>query len=206
MTEILQRYKLPCPDATMSKYMWKKTVNEAVHAIESSELDTNKRERSKLEEYAALHASAGMPRYLKQRRSWMMNNGRSIKTKLRCGTSELEIERGRHSGTARINRECRCCTSGDVEDSFHFVMKCSRVRHERRVMNKEIESTIRDKDYFGWNRMNPKQKWAFLLGDGPPVHDETDVNLQWGKIETTFYHFLTTAYKARREYLKSHEG
>ena len=85
-------------------------------------------------------------------------------------------------------------------------MKCSRVRHERRVMNKEIESTIRDKDYFGWNRMNPKQKWAFLLGDGPPVHDETDVNLQWGKIETTFYHFLTTAYKARREYLKSHEG
>ena len=206
MTEILQRYKLPCPDATTTKYMWKKTVNEAVHAIESSELDTDKRERSKLEEYAALHASAGMPRYLKQRRSWMMNNGRSIKTKLRCGTSELEIERGRHSGTARINRECRCCSSGDVEDSFHFVMKCSRVRHERRVMNKEIKSTIRDKDYFGWNRMNPKQKWAFLLGDGPPVHDETDVNLQWGKIETTFYHFLTTAYKARREYLKSHEG
>ena len=79
MTEILTRYKLPCPSATMSKYMWKKIVNEAVNAAETNELDTDKRERSKLEEYAALHASVGMPRYLKQRRSWVMNNGRSIK-------------------------------------------------------------------------------------------------------------------------------
>ena len=205
MTEILTRYKLPCPSATMSKYMWKKIVNEAVNAAETKELDTDKRERSKLEEYAALHASVGMPRYLKQRRSWVMNNGRSIKTKLRCGTSELEIETGRHSGTARINRKCKCCSSGEVEDSFHFVMKCPRFRNERRAMNDEIKSTVQGKDYYDWIRKKPDEKWAFLLGDGPPVHEETDANLQWGKIETTFYHFLTAAYKARREYLKSQE-
>ena len=205
MTEILTRYKLPCPSATMSKYMWKKIVNEAVNAAETNELDTDKRERSKLEEYAALHASVDMPRYLKQRRSWVMNNGRSIKTKLRCGTSELEIETGRHSGTARINRKCKCCSSGEVEDSLHFVMKCPRFRNERRAMNDEIKSTVQGKDYYGWIRKKPDEKWAFLLGDGPPVHEETDANLQWGKIETTFYHFLTAAYKARREYLKSQE-
>ena len=205
MPEILDRYELPCPHANMSKSMWKKTVNEAVTAVESSELDTDKSERSKLEEYAALHTSVGMPRYLKQRRSWMMNNGRSIKTKLRCGTSELEIEKGRHSRIPRINRVCRCCSSNEVEDSFHFVMKCSRVRNERRAMNDEIKAIVQEKDYFQWSQKTPKRKWVFLLGDGPPVHDEADANLQWGKIETTFYHFLTTAYKARREYLKSQE-
>ena len=69
----------------------------------------------------------------------------------------------------------------------------------------EIKSTVQGKDYYDWIRKKPDEKWAFLLGDGPPVHEETDANLQWGKIETTFYHFLTTAYKARREYLKSQE-
>ena len=92
-----------------------------------------------------------------------------------------------------------------MEDSFHFVMKCSRVRNERRAMNDEIKAIVQEKDYFQWSQKTPKQKWVFLLGDGPLVHDETDANLQWGKIETTFYHFLTTAYKARREYLKSQE-
>ena len=69
----------------------------------------------------------------------------------------------------------------------------------------EIKSTVQGKDYYDWIRKKPDEKWAFLLGDGPPVHEETDANLQWGKIETTFYHFLTAAYKARREYLKSQE-
>ena len=58
-------------------------------------------------------------------------------------------------------------------------------------------------DFCGWRKMNERQKWVFLLGDGPPVHENPRANLQWGRIETALYHFLMCAYKARRTHLKT---
>ena len=147
-----------------------------------------------------------MPRYLKQRRTWKMCHGRSVKTKLRCGTSELEIETGRHERpiVPRSQRICKCCTRAEVEDSYHFVMQCPRFQPERRQMMSEIDNAINEtRDFYGWRRMNAKRKWTFLLGDGPPVPDNPRANLQWGRIETTLYHFLSRVYKARRDFLKS---
>ena len=191
----------------MSKWQWKKMCREAVALHEHERLEHAKRNESKLDEYAVMHSTVNdMPRYLKQRRSWSMCHGRSVKTKLRCGTSELEIETGRHARpiVPRAQRMCRCCTQREVEDSFHFVMQCPRFQLQRQQMMSEIDRTIRGEgDLHKWRRMNQREKWEFLLGDGPPVHADSRVNLQWGKIETTLYHFLSNAYKARRAFLKT---
>ena len=151
--------------------------------------------------------SNGLPRYLKQRRTASMCHGRSVKTKLRCGTSELEIETGRHERPVvpRSRRLCRCCAMAEIEDSYHFVMRCPRFRPERRQMMTEIENAIGVHDHHKWRRMNLREKWRFLLGDGPPVHEDSNVNLQWGKIETSLYHFLSVAYRARRAFVKTSE-
>ena len=71
-------------------------------------------------------------------------------------------------------------------------------------MMSEIDRVINEtRDFYGWRRMNARQKWVFLLGDGPAMQHDPRANLQWGKMETTLYYFLTQAYKARRAYLKN---
>ena len=72
-------------------------------------------------------------------------------------------------------------------------------------MMAEIEDAITKSrsDFHGWRRMNSRRRWEFLLGDGPPVHDDAHVNQQWGRMETSLYHFLTTAYKALRAHLRA---
>ena len=37
---------------------------------------------------------------------------------------ELFIEKGRHSGIARYNRLCKCCSRNDIEDEYHFILVC----------------------------------------------------------------------------------
>ena len=127
MGVILKRYKLAEPAPQMGKGRWKKQCREAIDAYKYEQLQIAKANESKLEEYAELHSTVNdMPRYLKQRRTWKMCHGRSVKTKLRCGTSELEIETGRHERAIvpRSQRSCKCCIQAEVEDSFHFVMRC----------------------------------------------------------------------------------
>lgn len=206
MAAILERHRIRWPNNSMSKLKWKKTINEAVHKTDQMLLVKAKAGESKLDEYAELHKAEEMPRYLRQRRSWVMSYGRSIKTKLRCGTTELELERGRYE-TPKVPRDlrlCKCCTKREVEDSWHFTMRCPRFKAERLQMMNEISDTIEEsQDYFKWNKMNMTQKWKFLLGDGPPVHDTPAANRQWGRIEISLYRFLVTAYKARRQYVQS---
>ena len=180
-------------------------VREAVEAKENQQLQRDKDEKAKLDEYKAFHTSKSMPRYLRQRRSWWLNYGRSVKTQLRCGTSELEVEMGRHARpiVPRENRTCKCCATGQVEDSFHFVMRCPHVDEQRQQMEREIERAIRrgGKDCFGWRKMSERERWMFILGDGPEV-SSSRANKQWGTVETHVYNFLAAAYKARQAYLK----
>ena len=71
------------------------------------------------------------------------------------------------------------------------------------MMNEIHVAIAESEDFYKWRRRNLRTKWALLLGDGPPVHDDPRANRQWGEMETSLYHFLTTAYKARRAFLKT---
>ena len=42
---------------------------------------------------------------------------------IRMSSHNLTIEHGRHTNTPMNNRNCKLCQS-DIEDEFHFVLKC----------------------------------------------------------------------------------
>ena len=49
---------------------------------------------------------------------------RNILAKLRLSSHKLNIETGRHNKIARNDRKCTMCNINDIEDEFHFVLKC----------------------------------------------------------------------------------
>ena len=62
-------------------------------------------------------------------------------TKLRISSHQLEIERGRYCSKERKQervekekRQCKNCSSGEVEDEEHVVMMCPKYDHARRTM------------------------------------------------------------------------
>ena len=54
----------------------------------------------------------------------------SILVQLRCDTLPFKIETGRFMGTPKERRYCDICSSGQVEDEFHFVFYYSNERNE----------------------------------------------------------------------------
>ena len=62
---------------------------------------------------------------------------RILTTKLRIGICPLRVETGRYENIGarkRIEpreRVCLVCGSGEIEDEFHFMMKCSVYNDER---------------------------------------------------------------------------
>ena len=51
----------------------------------------------------------------------------------------LAIEQGRHTNTPINNRNCKLCHS-DIEDEFHFVMKCPHFHDisDVNIIHKEV--------------------------------------------------------------------
>jgi len=49
---------------------------------------------------------------------------RNIIAKLRLSSHKLFIETGRHQNIDRDQRKCILCNLNDIEDEFHFVLKC----------------------------------------------------------------------------------
>jgi hypothetical protein len=45
-------------------------------------------------------------------------------SKLRISSHKLAIETGRHNNIDRAERYCIICNSNDIEDEYHFIIKC----------------------------------------------------------------------------------
>ena len=45
-------------------------------------------------------------------------------TRFRISSHNLLIEMGRHRNVQRRNRTCQFCNTGEIEDEFHFILKC----------------------------------------------------------------------------------
>ena len=52
--------------------------------------------------------------------------------RVRTSSHDLNVERGRYDNIERRNRLCACCELNDVEDEFHFVLKCPKF-HSLRI-------------------------------------------------------------------------
>ena len=58
---------------------------------------------------------------------------RNAIAKLRLSSHPLLIETGRYTGVPRDNRKCTFCDLNDIEDEYHFVLKCSKYQILRNV-------------------------------------------------------------------------
>ena len=51
---------------------------------------------------------------------------------LRLGTLDLELEKGRYTGTPREERFCKICKTHEVEDESHFIFRCPTLEPTRK--------------------------------------------------------------------------
>ena len=176
-------------------------MREAVADVDAAALDSTS---AKTAHYLSLRNSTGMPFYLKHRRSWFVNFGRSVKTRLRCATSALEIDAGRRSGVLdRNDRLCRCCPFQATESERHFVFDCPLYSDIRLTFTDAVDTLVSQTDCFGWMRMSWDERFKFLLGDGPlDANLSADALAQWCRIQIHFYWFLAHAYKRRDAHIR----
>jgi hypothetical protein len=52
-------------------------------------------------------------------------------TQLRISCHQLKIETGRYQGTLLHDRKCERCSSGEVEDEYHFLFHCNKLENDR---------------------------------------------------------------------------
>jgi hypothetical protein len=49
---------------------------------------------------------------------------KQLTTRYRTSSHSLHIESGRHNNVPRNMRICKHCSLNDIEDEFHFILKC----------------------------------------------------------------------------------
>ena len=89
---------------------------------------------------------------------------RKLLARLRCSSSELNIERERWDNIRREDRKCRVCDTGQVEDEKHFLLDCHGYNRERKEMFENIRlGTNRSYDF---NLMIHDPRWVLdaLIG------------------------------------------
>ena len=78
--------------------------------------------KDKLRNYALFKFSFETEPYVQK---YLARNKRSLFAQLRCGILPLRIETGRYNQTLLNDRICEYCTSGLVEEEYHFIFSCN---------------------------------------------------------------------------------
>ena len=127
----------------MKKESWEELVVKRMLRAEKGRWkrdmgEVSSKEGSKVKLYEEVKRKWGMEEYLKI--GWARGSV-AWKTRLRSGTCELEIEKGR-GVVSREERVCRGC-GREVEDVEHFVWKCTVLDQDRKAwwgkLGRELE-------------------------------------------------------------------
>lgn len=78
--------------------------------------------------------------------------------KLRISAHKLMIEVGRYVKIDRNERYCNKCTSGEIEDEIHFLIKCHKYHQQRFTLFEFI-----GKEIINFTYLNDEQKFNYLL-------------------------------------------
>ena len=82
---------------------------------------------------------------------------RSSFSKLRLGTLQLELEKGRRHNILRTDRHCKICNSNEVEDETHFIFSCPTLSRYREPFIKQINDLSHNFEF-----MSPENEVRFL--------------------------------------------
>ena len=95
---------------------------------------------SKLKAFTMVKTDIGIEEYLTEIKNV---SDRTSLSKLRLSNHCLMIEKGRHEGTEPNKRFCPFCPS-QIEDEYHFLVKCSMYIHLRNNLFTEIKNAMPD--------------------------------------------------------------
>ena len=79
-------------------------------------------------------------------------------TQLRISCHQLNIETDRYQGTLLQDRKCQRCSSGEVEDEYHFLFHCNKLENDRNLLLDEIAKSCPN-----FKRLNSKDKLLWLM-------------------------------------------
>ena len=77
---------------------------------------------------------------------------------LRISCHQLKIETGRYQSTLLQDRKWERCSSGEVEDEYHFIFHCNKLENDRNLLLKEIAKSCHN-----FKRLNSKDKLVWLM-------------------------------------------
>ena len=104
--------------------------------------------------------------------------------RLRISSHKLQIETGRHLPRKdRLKPEerlCIYCKNNEMEDEFHFLMKCDFYNDERSLLYKKVSEKYQEFD-----SLNDANKFKFIMG----LHDQDTI---WA-----LGHYVSTCFKKR---------
>ena len=92
---------------------------------------------------------------------------RTALTKLRLSDHILAIEKGRHENINEPDRTCPFCP-GQVEDEFHFLIKCPTFKYLRKSLIDDVEVLC-----IGFSYPQDQNFLMWLLLNNPIISDST---------------------------------
>ena len=97
-------------------------------------------------------------------------SNRSLVTKLRLGTFDLEVEKGRRQNIPREERFCKLCDTGEIEDITHFVLYCPKLSVPRETLLNKFVSVL-----YSFNHAPPEQKVKLLFYNENLTDTQADI-------------------------------
>ncbi len=111
----------------------------------------------KLETYTSIKECFQCAPYLLNNESF---KSRQLLCQLRISSHNLNVEVGRYLGQRRDKRICSICKNGDIENEFHFVMKCSSYD----ALRNEVFNKLNELNLYEWEQCtDDEMKFRFIL-------------------------------------------
>ena len=115
---------------------------------------------NKLRSYRLFKSVFKFESYLDQIKSF---KHRKILCQFRISDHNLKIERGRYFNIPINERKCINCNLNEIEDEFHFIIKCPTYNNERHILFNVIE---KHNKYF--NTYSDENKLYWILSNESP--------------------------------------
>lgn len=142
---------------------WESRVQACVRQKDQDVWSAAVLRKPKLRTYSVIKTRVRREEYL----SWeITGEQRVLYARLRSGSHQLRIERGRWDGEQEAERLCKICGTGKIENESHFLLECYVFERFRRNMYRRILQET------GYDLMAVKEKevskWLLqvLLGNG----------------------------------------
>jgi len=114
---------------------WESQIQACVRQFDQDSWSVAVQMKPKLRTYNLFKAEVRREEYL----SWeITDEQRVLYARLRSGSHQLRIERGRWDNEVEAERLCKVCGTGKIENEKHFLLECYVFERFRRNMYRRI--------------------------------------------------------------------